>query len=153
MTTLGRLPSVMGLPESPGSWTGVFCSDSQTIFHFRGLLGSSPLDFLRYPIIDRPRPGVKGLGPDRFVFNIAAPAQTWCSGSGCGWREGWGRIGKQGIPRTKQHQRKEAVIMDKSQAYFWTKKWQEREREADEDIKAGRVKAFDSVEELGEDLG
>ncbi|MDO8490669.1 MAG: hypothetical protein Q7T04_01480 [Dehalococcoidia bacterium] len=43
--------------------------------------------------------------------------------------------------------------MDKSQAYFWTKKWQEREREADEDIKAGRVKAFDSVEELGEDLG
>ena len=35
---------------------------------------------------------------------------------------------------------------------FWTRKWQEGEREADEDIKAGRVKAFDSVEELISDL-
>jgi len=39
-------------------------------------------------------------------------------------------------------------LVDKSQAYFWTKRWQEGEREADEDIKAGRVKTFDSVEEL-----
>ena len=44
-------------------------------------------------------------------------------------------------------------IVDKNQAYFWTKKWQEEEREADEDIKAGRVKVFDSVEELFRDLG
>ena len=43
-------------------------------------------------------------------------------------------------------------LVDKSQAYFWTKKWQEGEREADEDIKAGRVKAFNSVEELISDL-
>jgi AbrB family looped-hinge helix DNA binding protein len=43
-------------------------------------------------------------------------------------------------------------LVDKSQAYFWTRKWQEGEREADEDIKAGRVKAFDSVEELISDL-
>jgi AbrB family looped-hinge helix DNA binding protein len=43
-------------------------------------------------------------------------------------------------------------LVDKSQAYFWTKKWQEGEREADEDIKAGRVKAFNSVEELINDL-
>jgi AbrB family looped-hinge helix DNA binding protein len=43
-------------------------------------------------------------------------------------------------------------LVDKSQAYFWTKKWQEGEREADEDIKAGRVKTFDSVEELINDL-
>ena len=43
-------------------------------------------------------------------------------------------------------------LVDKSQAYFWTEKWQEREREADEDIKAGRVKVFDSVEELAKDL-
>jgi hypothetical protein len=39
-----------------------------------------------------------------------------------------------------------------SWAYFWTRKWQEGEREADEDIKAGRVKTFDSVEELISDL-
>ncbi len=44
-------------------------------------------------------------------------------------------------------------LVDKSQAYFWTKRWQEAEKEADEDIRAGRVKAFDSVDELIEDLG
>jgi len=43
-------------------------------------------------------------------------------------------------------------LVDKSQAYFWTRKWQEGEQEADEDIKAGRVKTFDSVEELISDL-
>ena len=43
-------------------------------------------------------------------------------------------------------------LVDKSQAYFWTRRWQEGEREADEDIKAGRVKSFDSVDELIKDL-
>jgi hypothetical protein len=43
-------------------------------------------------------------------------------------------------------------LVDKSQAYFWTRTWQEGERAADEDIKAGHVKAFDSVDELIEDL-
>jgi AbrB family looped-hinge helix DNA binding protein len=43
-------------------------------------------------------------------------------------------------------------LVDKSQAYFWTRKWQEGEREADEDIKAGHVKAFESVDELIKDL-
>jgi len=44
-------------------------------------------------------------------------------------------------------------LVDKSQAYFWTKRWQEAEKEASEDIKAGRVKTFDSAEELIKDLG
>lgn len=43
-------------------------------------------------------------------------------------------------------------LVDKSQAYFWTKKWQEAEKEADEDIRAGRVKTFGSVEDLLRDL-
>jgi AbrB family looped-hinge helix DNA binding protein len=43
-------------------------------------------------------------------------------------------------------------LVDKSQAYFWTKKWQEGERAADEDIKAGHVRTFDSVDELMKDL-
>ena len=43
-------------------------------------------------------------------------------------------------------------LIDKNQAYFWTKQWQEAEKEASEDIKAGRVKVFDSVEELVKDL-
>ena len=44
-------------------------------------------------------------------------------------------------------------LVDKNQAYFWTKEWQEAEREASEDIKAGQVKTFDSAEELIKDLG
>jgi len=44
-------------------------------------------------------------------------------------------------------------LVDKSQAYFWTKRWQEGKREADEDTKAGRVKVFDSVDGLIKDLG
>ncbi len=43
-------------------------------------------------------------------------------------------------------------LVDKSQAYFWTKWWQEGEREAAEDVKAGRVKTFVSVDELIKDL-
>jgi antitoxin MazE len=43
-------------------------------------------------------------------------------------------------------------LVDKSQAYFWTKRWQEEEKEAEEDIKAGRVEMFDSVDELIKDL-
>jgi len=43
-------------------------------------------------------------------------------------------------------------LVDKNQAYFWTEKWQDAEKEADEDIRAGRVKGFDSVEELTKDL-
>ena len=30
-------------------------------------------------------------------------------------------------------------VIKKDQEYFWTKEWQEGEREADEDIKAGRL--------------
>jgi AbrB family looped-hinge helix DNA binding protein len=43
-------------------------------------------------------------------------------------------------------------LIDKSQSYFWTKKWQAAEREASDDIKNGRVKTFDSVEALVKDL-
>jgi len=43
-------------------------------------------------------------------------------------------------------------LVDKSQAYFWTEEWQKGEAEAEADIKAGRIKTFDSVEELLEDL-
>ena len=43
-------------------------------------------------------------------------------------------------------------LVDKSQAYFWTRKWQEAEKEASEDIKAGWVRTFDSVDELIKDL-
>jgi AbrB family looped-hinge helix DNA binding protein len=44
------------------------------------------------------------------------------------------------------------VAIDRSQAYFWTKRWQDGEREAEEDISAGRVKKFDNVDDLINDL-
>ena len=44
------------------------------------------------------------------------------------------------------------VAVPVDQAWFWTKEWQAGEREVDEDIAAGRLKRFDSVEELFEDL-
>jgi len=43
-------------------------------------------------------------------------------------------------------------LIDASQAWFWTEEWQKGEREADEDIKAGRVKRFATVDELIADL-
>ena len=43
-------------------------------------------------------------------------------------------------------------LVDKGQAWFWTKEWQQGEKEASEDIKTGRVKTFDSVDELIKDL-
>jgi len=47
---------------------------------------------------------------------------------------------------------KPAKLVDPSQAYFWTKEWQAGEREAEEDIRKGRVKRFKSVKELMQDL-
>ena len=46
-------------------------------------------------------------------------------------------------------------IIKKDQEYFWTKEWQEGEREADEDIEAGRLsRAYgeDEVEHFIKDL-
>jgi AbrB family looped-hinge helix DNA binding protein len=45
-----------------------------------------------------------------------------------------------------------AKLVDPSQSYFWTKEWQAGEREAQEDIRHGRVKAFPSVKALMKDL-
>ena len=43
-------------------------------------------------------------------------------------------------------------LVPAEQAWFWTTKWQEAERQAQADIKAGRAKAFQSVDELLEEL-
>ena len=45
-------------------------------------------------------------------------------------------------------------LVDPTQSWFWSKEWQEKERQADEDIKAGRVSApLKGVDELREHLG
>jgi hypothetical protein len=35
---------------------------------------------------------------------------------------------------------------DPSQTWFWSDEWQQREREADEDLRAGRLERFSSDE-------
>lgn len=40
------------------------------------------------------------------------------------------------------------VDEDFSQAYFWSEEWQKAESEATEDIRMGRVKSFNSVDDL-----
>jgi AbrB family looped-hinge helix DNA binding protein len=42
--------------------------------------------------------------------------------------------------------------IDAEQTWFWTKEWQEGEKEAEADIRAGRVKKFKNVEDLIKDL-
>lgn len=45
-------------------------------------------------------------------------------------------------------------LIDADQAWFWTPEWQALEREADEDLKAGRVTGpFRSVEEMKKHFG
>jgi hypothetical protein len=41
---------------------------------------------------------------------------------------------------------------DPDQAYFWTRQWQAGEQAADLDIAAGRVKTFDTMDDLITDL-
>jgi AbrB family looped-hinge helix DNA binding protein len=42
--------------------------------------------------------------------------------------------------------------IDAKQSWFWSKEWQEAEKEAETDLRAGRVKKFKNVEELINDL-
>lgn len=43
-------------------------------------------------------------------------------------------------------------VIPKSQAYYWSKEWQQAEREADEDFSAGRYEDFASTDALITDL-
>jgi antitoxin MazE len=53
---------------------------------------------------------------------------------------------------TTEGGRLEVREIDPGQAWFWTSEWQNGEREADEDIAAGRVTRYNSDEELLADL-
>jgi AbrB family looped-hinge helix DNA binding protein len=44
------------------------------------------------------------------------------------------------------------MAIDRSQAYFWSKRWQTGELQAEKDIRAGRVKEFTDVDDLINDL-
>jgi AbrB family looped-hinge helix DNA binding protein len=47
---------------------------------------------------------------------------------------------------------KPVLIIDRSQSWFWSKEWQEKEKEVEEDIKAGRIHHAKNVDELIEKL-
>jgi len=38
-------------------------------------------------------------------------------------------------------------VIPRDEAWYWTERWQEGERQADADIAAGRIYKFDNVEE------
>ena len=39
------------------------------------------------------------------------------------------------------------LAIDRSQAYFWSSRWQDGEREAQDDIENGRVSRFDNIDD------
>ena len=43
-------------------------------------------------------------------------------------------------------------LIDKDQTWFWTEEWQAAEHEAENDLRAGQVKEFDTLDELIADL-
>ena len=44
------------------------------------------------------------------------------------------------------------IAIDRSQAYFWTECWQRGERDAEADLRSGRFKQFNNIDELLRDL-
>jgi AbrB family looped-hinge helix DNA binding protein len=44
------------------------------------------------------------------------------------------------------------IAVNRSQAYFWTRRWQEGELEADDDLIEGRFEDFSNIEDLIADL-
>ena len=44
------------------------------------------------------------------------------------------------------------IKVPRDQAWFWTPEWQTKEREADQDISAGRYREFDKIDDLLKDL-
>ena len=60
------------------------------------------------------------------------------------------------ILETKVQEGKIIIVPKKtieaSQAWFWSKEWQEAEREAEANLMAGKVKKFKNVEDLIRDL-
>jgi len=47
---------------------------------------------------------------------------------------------------------KPVLMIDREQAWFWSKEWQEAEKQVDADIRSGKVKSFNSTKELFDDL-
>ncbi len=44
------------------------------------------------------------------------------------------------------------ITVPKSQAWYWSKKWQDMEKQADTEREQGKIKKFDNIDDLLEDL-
>jgi hypothetical protein len=66
--------------------------------------------------------------------------------------EQWGKLTAEIFGEIREEEGLVPEGVPNDQRWFWSKEWQAMEREADEDIKAGRVKRFDNVEDLIADL-
>ena len=44
------------------------------------------------------------------------------------------------------------IAIDRDQVYFWTRRWQEGEKQAEEDLLAGRVRDFETMDDLLDEL-
>jgi len=53
-----------------------------------------------------------------------------------------------GLTREEARVAAKAGIIAPAQMYWWTEEWQKGERAAERDVRAGRVQAFSSVEDL-----
>lgn len=47
---------------------------------------------------------------------------------------------------------KPKLVIDRDQAYFWSKRWQAGEQASEKDLQSGRVADFDSMDDLLADL-
>ena len=43
-------------------------------------------------------------------------------------------------------------LVDEDDSWYWAEEWQQMEREADEDIKADRIKTFENIQDLIREL-
>ncbi len=58
----------------------------------------------------------------------------------------------QGLTKQEAKVACKAGLIDPDQAWWWTEEWQKKEREAEKDVKKGKVKRFTNVEDLIKDL-
>lgn len=59
---------------------------------------------------------------------------------------------REGLNKEERRLAIKAGLIDKDQEWFWTPEWQAKEKEADEDTKAGRYRDFDSMADMIRDL-
>ena len=57
-------------------------------------------------------------------------------------------INSKGLTRDEVDVAAKAGLIDTDQRYWWTEEWQEGEREAERDIRVGRVETFETPEEF-----